>query len=89
MYVAKNAIYILQTLLADGVVVGSNFICQLEILLAYWNVFSGKKDLSLLRRLAVYPSYHPTKHAVVQCRRLDLIMIRKSCALMLPRSYWI
>lgn len=42
-YVAKNAIYILQTLLADGVVVGSNFVCQLEILLAYWNVFSEKK----------------------------------------------
>jgi hypothetical protein len=42
-YVAKNAIYILQTLLADGVVVGSNFVCQLEILLAYWNVISEKK----------------------------------------------
>jgi hypothetical protein len=34
-------------------------------------------DLSLLRRLAIYQNYHPTKHAVVQRRRLGLHHIQQ------------
>jgi len=60
--VSKNAIYTLQTLLGDGVVVGLMF-CRLKAL-AYGNIFFPVKDLSLLRRLAIYLGYHPAKHAV-------------------------
>lgn len=34
-------------------------------------------DLSLLRRLEIYQNYHPTKHAVVQCRGLGLHHIQQ------------
>jgi hypothetical protein len=43
-----------------------NLVGQLETLVTS----SLAKDLSLLRRLAIYPGYHPTKHAVVQRSRL-------------------
>ena len=43
-----------------------NLVGQFETLMTS----SLAKDLSLLRRLAIYPGYHPTKHAVVQRSRL-------------------
>ena len=45
-----------------------NLVGQLETLMT----FSLAKDLSLLRRLAIYPGYHPTNHTVVQRSRLGL-----------------
>jgi len=68
--VTNNLILTLQTMVGDGVLVGSIF-C-----LPYYDHLSSSKynfyakDLSLFCRLAIYMDYRPTKHAVVLRRRL-------------------
>jgi hypothetical protein len=62
-YVIKYALYVLQTLLADGVVVGHIFISPgpsglIEVLCLI-------KDLSLLCCLSICPGHHFTKCIVV------------------------
>lgn len=66
--VIKNVVYVLQTLLADGVVVSLNFYMQLE---SIWSHRScSVEDLSVLCCMAISLGHHPTEHAVVQCCRL-------------------
>ena len=67
-FVIKNAIYVMQTLLGDGVVVSSVFVNQLTIRLDCMTVFLAK-DISLLRRLAICVDHNLPKRALVRCRR--------------------
>jgi len=70
LFVAKNFILVFQTLVSDGVLVSSILLLpdlsplgsQIRILLT--------KDLSLLRRLAIYLDSSPTEFALVLQRRL-------------------
>lgn len=64
-FVIKNAIYTLQTLLGDGVVVRQIFS---DLLFLTESVFRGK-DLSMLCRLAICLGHYHTVHDVVwRCR---------------------
>jgi len=72
LFWTNKLILTLQTMVGDGVLVGSIF-C-----LPYYNHLSSSKhnfcakDLSLFCRLAIYVDYRPTKHAVVLGRRLGV-----------------
>jgi hypothetical protein len=65
-YATKHALYLLQTLLADGVVVGSHFYRSSSGLIEMNCVI---KDLSLFCRLANRLGHHHTKLTVVRLRR--------------------
>jgi hypothetical protein len=59
-YVIKSAVIVMQTLLGDGVVVGANFTCELETLMAYRNPLSDKRfiDVTSFGNLSGSSSYH-------------------------------
>lgn len=66
LFVAKNFLVVFQTQVGDGVLVGPIFVCRITALWAHKNA----KDLSVLRRLAIFLDYHSTNLAVVLFRRL-------------------
>jgi hypothetical protein len=68
IFIAKNVIYTLQTLLGDGVVVGSFFICQCKALAAYRTFLSDKRfiDVMSFGNLSGLSSYHACCGAVSQ-----------------------
>lgn len=67
-FTIKNVLYILQTLVADGVVVSPYFYMQLKCLWAHRSC--SVEDLSMLCCMAITLGRRPTRHAVVQCCRL-------------------
>jgi hypothetical protein len=87
-FVVKNIIYTMQTMIGDGIVVRTIFICPIATFLTY-EMSLRAKDLSMLRRLAICVDYYCTESVVVRYHRLGHNRVQGVVHLMLHQSVWL